>query len=181
MSTITPSPFRHRAEFLGDHLLITMPSRAYWWRLPLLCIWLVIWYGIGFSFFLPGRMAHPIELIWTLFWFTAGFFTLFDVVWQCAGKELLEASPYSLNIRRQIFGLGWTRAFVAADVHDLRVSPQPLPRYGRGYHVQTPWRWLGPLAFDYGAKTYRFGAGIDEAEAKHIVKLIQSHFPKYLK
>jgi hypothetical protein len=32
--------------------------------------------------------------------------------------------------------------------------------------------WLGgngTVAFDYGARTYRFGRGIDEAEAKQVV------------
>ncbi len=179
MSTVAPSPCRHHADFLGDRLVINIPSRIYWW-LPVLCFWLTVWFGFGFLFFVNIGLSHPLALVWTLFWFGAGFFNLYEVVWQLAGQELLEISPYSLNIRRQIFGLGWTHAFVASDVHDLRVSPQPLPRYGRRHQVQTPWRWLGPLAFDYGAKTYRFGAGVDEAEAKHIVKLIQAHFPKYL-
>lgn len=31
------------------------------------------------------------------------------------------------------------------------------------------------IAFDYGAKTYRFGSGIDEAAARKIVGLLQSH------
>ena len=33
----------------------------------------------------------------------------------------------------------------------------------------------GNIAFDYGAKTYRFGSGIDEAEARKIVGLLESH------
>jgi len=35
----------------------------------------------------------------------------------------------------------------------------------------------GHIAFDYGAKTYRFGAGVDEAEAKQIVKQIVDRYP----
>ena len=32
------------------------------------------------------------------------------------------------------------------------------------------------IAFDYGAKTYRFGRDVDEAEAKEIVKTIKNRF-----
>jgi hypothetical protein len=38
---------------------------------------------------------------------------------------------------------------------------------------------IGAVAFDYGAATFRFGAGIDEAEAKQIVAEIQQKFPQY--
>lgn len=36
--------------------------------------------------------------------------------------------------------------------------------------------WLGGvgmIAFDYGARTYRFGRGVDEAEAKQLVAELQ--------
>ena len=34
----------------------------------------------------------------------------------------------------------------------------------------------GVLAFDYGARTYRFGAGLDEAEAKQVVIAIKQRY-----
>jgi hypothetical protein len=37
----------------------------------------------------------------------------------------------------------------------------------------------GLIAFDYGAQTFRFGAGVDEAEAKHILEKITARFPQY--
>ena len=35
------------------------------------------------------------------------------------------------------------------------------------------------LAFDYGAKTIRFGRGIDEAEATQLLERIIAKFPQY--
>ena len=35
----------------------------------------------------------------------------------------------------------------------------------------------GLVAFDYGAKTFRVGAGIDEAEAKRIVDALRARMP----
>ena len=34
----------------------------------------------------------------------------------------------------------------------------------------------GTIAFDYGAKTYRFGIGLDESEARHIVAKVKEQF-----
>jgi hypothetical protein len=35
----------------------------------------------------------------------------------------------------------------------------------------------GTIAFDYGAKTFRFGGGLDEAEASHLIELLKSRYP----
>ena len=35
------------------------------------------------------------------------------------------------------------------------------------------------LAFDYGAQTFRFGAGVDDAEARRILEKITARFPQY--
>jgi hypothetical protein len=36
----------------------------------------------------------------------------------------------------------------------------------------------GMLAFDYGCKTFRFGAGVEEAEARVILQRLKSRWPK---
>jgi len=54
--------------------------------------------------------------------------------------------------------LGRERRYALSDVKDLRCSPlAQLPRSRRS---------VGLIAFDYGAKTIRFAADVDEAEAK---------------
>ncbi len=37
----------------------------------------------------------------------------------------------------------------------------------------------GLIAFDYGARTFRIGSGVDEAEAKQVILIIQQRFPQY--
>ena len=34
----------------------------------------------------------------------------------------------------------------------------------------------GSVAFDYGHSTHKFGSGLDEAEANHIIKTVKEHF-----
>jgi hypothetical protein len=179
MSTIKLAPAHHRAEFLGDHLVITIPSRLHWLQLPGLCLWLVLWFVLGTQPLMAVGVIHPFAAILSLFWFAIGFLPLSAVMWQLAGKELLEVSSYSLNIRRQMFGWGWTKAYIASDVEALRVSPRPYPVDGRRHQLKNIWNLSGPLTFDYGAKTYHLGDGVDEAEAKQIVKIILQHFPQY--
>jgi hypothetical protein len=36
----------------------------------------------------------------------------------------------------------------------------------------------GSIAFDYGARTIRFAAGLDEAEARALVERINERFPE---
>jgi hypothetical protein len=35
----------------------------------------------------------------------------------------------------------------------------------------------GSIAFDYGAKTFRFGGGLDDAEAAHLIDVLKSRYP----
>ena len=38
---------------------------------------------------------------------------------------------------------------------------------------------VGNISFDYGAKTFKFAGGVEEAEAKQIIAEIQQKFPQY--
>jgi hypothetical protein len=96
------------------------------------------------------------------------------ISWNLAGREVVRVTPGELVLRKEVFGLGSPREFDRSQVADLRVAPL----------VYNPWDWNaglavwglgGTLAFDYGAKTYRFGIGLDEAEAKMILAAIQQH------
>jgi hypothetical protein len=80
-------------------------------------------------------------------------------------------------IRRQIGRWGRSQEFDLTQVRDLRAA-------GMFFH---PWSFKaslffwgiggGNIAFDYGAKTYRFGASLEEAEARQLVKTIKERFP----
>jgi hypothetical protein len=74
--------------------------------------------------------------------------------------------------RRAIGVLGWSRSYDLAHVKDLRVTPVV---YGSGYRGgRNPFNLTGgPITFDYGAKTIRLGAGVEEAEAKTLVETIK--------
>jgi hypothetical protein len=60
------------------------------------------------------------------------------------------------------------------EVRRLRVAPLAQPIRG----IPLP-SFHGLIAFDYGSRTVRFGAGIDEAEAFDLVKRVTGRFPQF--
>lgn len=130
----------------------------------------IIWMGVGvgianilkqeatFAFhFNPAIYILPVE--WLL-----GSAVLFVVfLWSFTNKEIIQISEQNIvvSLKSRIFNR--TRCYLAKDIKDLRVS---------SYAGKS-------IAFDYGARTVRFGLGLDEAEAKQILAAIQKKFPVY--
>ncbi len=104
---------------------------------------------------------------------------------QTYGREVVEITNQSITIRRAVLGLGAPREYLADSVQALRLvtSNTALDHPGLAWtriygfpflRVGTGW-----LAFDYGARTFRFGNDIEEAEAKQIIAEIQQKYPQY--
>lgn len=184
MSYEIPSPSCHQAKLVDDQLVITIPSRKNWLYIPFLAFWLMFW-AAGWisafsSLFMTPGVVSGFLLIWLTFWTIGGVYAIITLLWLLAGKEIIQLSTYALVLRREVVGIGTTRRYLSLDVRDLRVSPTAGHGwYGRRQTFNTVWHLDGPIAFDYGAKTLRCGGGVDEAEAKQIVKLICQHFPQY--
>jgi hypothetical protein len=66
-----------------------------------------------------------------------------------------------------------TRKSLRKDLRAVTPSPNPM-WWWRGLYLYASLD--GTIAFDYGAKTLRFGAGVDEAEAKTIIKTIEDFY-----
>lgn len=78
------------------------------------------------------------------------------------------------------FNLGRTKTYLAEHVKDLRVVSMNNYLYWWWWRSMYFWGFMdGSMAFDYGAKTFHLGSGVDEAEAEDIIKAIQERFPHY--
>ena len=186
MSIIQPASARHHADFMGGQFVIVIPSRKQWFQIPFLAIWLVFWFGAWVS---VGTMVvmHPFEaggfmLIWLTGWTVGGIYAGSTLLWMLFGQDRVEITHDSFHVRRQIAGIGHTKSFEMVSVSDLRVMQYPPARsmWRNNRQVSTVWKLDGPITFGYGAKTYHFGDGVDEAEAKQIVARIQQQFPALL-
>ena len=150
-----------------------------------LMAWLGGWSVGGMSAFIqvakPGD-GQAFLAFWLVGWAIGEICVLGIILWQLVGLEELSIRGGNLVHRVSIGGLGRTREFLGALVKNLRTARQlsapwmdqrafAPPIFGSGY---------GAIAFDYGAKTYRIGASLDEAEATLILGTLSKKFPRMI-
>jgi hypothetical protein len=184
-----PGP-RHQKTNTSDGVAIRIPAKRNVFIMIFIGFWLCGWCAGAVGAFTQilrgtGAGAGPhtpppgvaILVVWLCFWMLGGVVILFAWLWQFKGCELVTVSPTTLGIRRQIFSFGLTRTYDVSEIRELRVAPlaySPFDfRTGMAF-----WGFGGGLlAFDYGFRTFRFAAGIDEAEARAILKAIVNRLP----
>jgi hypothetical protein len=110
-----------------------------------------------------------------LLWMLGLGVAIYQFSWFLVGRERIVLSPSRLSIKRELFGMGRIREYDKEHMHDLRVSPMPYKR-PFGFRASLHDRVVGGgvIAFDYGPTTVRFGAGLEEAEAKSVLVHIKS-------
>jgi hypothetical protein len=177
-----PGP-RHTAEDDGTTLTITIPARRNAFLVAFIGLWLCGWIlgeitGLVGMFGARKQPGGIFVLVWLCGWTIGGAFALYVWMWMVRGREIVRLSPTALMIKRDIFGAGRTRNYDITKVARLRLAPL----------IYNPFDWQrsmafwglggGPIAFDYGYSTVRFGSGLDEAEAAKISQRVRARFPQ---
>ena len=183
--TVVPSESRHTIEDDGEKLRITIPARKR--RYPILAtglglVWIIIFLPVASRSFLDsadqGESWLPYALL-AMFVF-ACISAIGILAWLLFGVEVVKVDSTGIKTRRQALGLGRTREYDGDHIRRLRAAPIV---YATTYQSNFTWEYLGlaggQIAFDYGAKTIRFGGGLDEAEARMIVETILQRFHRY--
>src|SRR5258706_10714548 len=138
-------------------------------------IWLTGW-AFGEVFAARELLEKGPQLflgVWLIFWTFGGLTALYKWLAQIIGTERVTLATNALTIQRDVFGFEPTREYELSSIRNLRVSrvdfeAKYMSRNRPGIFDN------GPIAFDYGAKTYRFGAGVDESEASAIIEELKS-------
>ena len=180
---VEPSKPRYTVRTEVGAVTFGCPPRRNWFVLLFLIAWLGGWTVAGLTTFRevmrPGDHQAFLSF-WLVGWAVGELCVLAVVAWQLAGLEELSVVRGDLIHRVSIAGVGRSREFTGTEVRHLRTT-QPLlsawldgrsfspPLFGSGY---------GAIAFDYGARTYRIGAGLDEAEAQQIVASLSKQLPR---
>jgi hypothetical protein len=175
---VSPGKPRARVSDTPAGRVVEIPAMRNVFVLGILSVWLVGW-SVGWlaaaSQLFADRAPTGFLVIWLGIWTAGGAFALFAVIWGIAGREVITAAPSSLVLERRIGSLGRARRYDTSLIRDLRVSAQPYRPFDRRSGL---WFWGisgGWIAFDYGASTIRFAAGLEEAEAKQVVaRLLES-------
>ncbi len=118
-------------------------------------------------------------LVWLAGWTVGGVFTLGFFLWMLAGKQVVRVERGVLSLRWEVLGLGSSREYDVSQVHNLRIgaatgfNPFSMAQAGAMWGVTG-----GPLGFDYGAQTVRFGLAMHEAEAAIILPRLSRILPR---
>jgi hypothetical protein len=147
-----------------DGMRIVIPGR--WnWGLLFASFWLCGWTVGGIT---AGRSLlhkpNPFLFFWMLGWAFGESLVGYTVLYALAGKQVIVANPDALSCRTEIFGLGVSKSYLPREIKNLRF--QPRLGTGRG-------QVASGIAFDYGSRTIRCGAGLEEAEATELISRIR--------
>src|SRR5262249_46979610 len=168
---------RTSIEERPDGLCLIIPARRQVFQLFFIPVWLVPWAlgaGLTIRSLRDGSRLEVVLLIWLTGWTLGGGWTLFTWLWMLAGQERIVLGPVALTRRYELFGIGRTREYSLANVRRLRVSPEPKEAWRVRERSSIPLGFgHGIIAFDYGAKTIRFGASLDRPEGQMIVSWLK--------
>lgn len=113
---------------------------------------------------------------WFAVWTVGGMVAIYAWLWQVMGKEMVIVHGQTLTTRRDIGGFGFDKEYNLVQIYNLRAEPVEFSPLNVSVALQLWGIGGGVIAFDYGAKTYRLGAGLDEAEANQAVTAIKKRY-----
>jgi hypothetical protein len=166
----------------SDGLELALPARRNIFALLFMTAWLCGWaFGeVAVSRqVVSGQEGGPALFLvaWLAMWTVGGGWAIYTWLWMASGKEIVILRSGSLLIRRETLGLGKTHEYELAHVKALRVSASSTDPMGWSRGSQFWGQGGGMVAFDYGAKTFRFAGAVDEAEAAQIVAELKARHP----
>ena len=171
MPTVKPTKPNHTIEVNDSSVIVYVPR-------PHFMLFALAFGFVGIVYFIhllsdlaflrtdPTLMTFSsFVVVWVFLW------TIYMVVLATAGREIIKVSQRSVVVERKIIigntvlPTAPTKEYLMEHIKNLRTWPA------------LRWSGGGALAFDYGAKTVRFAAGIDDAEARQILEELKDSLP----
>lgn len=182
MAKINPSASRMTVTDGPGGLGLLIPPKRNWFIILFMGFWLCMWAA--------GEIMVPIQFLngeipgitgifvvaWLGAWTIGGAVAIYLWLWNLMGRQIITMHGHSLTTRRDIGGYGFDKKYNLTQVRDLRVSARKFVAWDYSASLEFLGLGGGLVAFDYDAKTYRLGAGLDEAEAKLVVKKITDRY-----
>ncbi len=93
----------------------------------------------------------------------------FVVAWLATGSEEVTVSHGVITVDKSVLGFSRTRRYARADARDMRVEP----RVGMNRRIVLAYAFdQGAVAFDYGARSVRFGRRLSTWEGGQVVEAL---------
>lgn len=159
-----------------------MPNRRSLFVIGMLVFWVCAWgvgEVIGSTTWLKGEVPPGEEglmLAWLGVWTVSGLAALVGLQWQVMGKEIVTVQGETLTTQREGGGIGFPKEYDVQQMANLRVDPPRFSPFDVSASFQLWGIGGGVIAFESDGKTRRFGAGLDEAEAKQVVDSLKRRF-----
>lgn len=173
----------------GDTLRLEIRAKAQWFMTAFVAFWLIAWafgWVMAFGALVSGGAGAGAIFMaaWLGLWTIGGLWAISFVLWNLAGREIIDISPQTLTAIRQI--PGWSRETVCdlTRVSGLTVTAAEQTSFFTQWHTMPgPFRAksAGTLNVTYGVHTIGFGQELDPAEAKRAAALILDRFPQLAK
>ena len=182
MTKIKPLASRVTVTDGPGGLGLFIPPKRNWFIILFMGFWLCMW-AIGEIMvplqFLKGEIRGVTEIFvlgWLGAWTVGGVFAIYLWLWNLMGRQIITIQGHTLTTRRDIGGYGFDKKYDLTQVRDLRVNAKGSNAWDYSGSLEFLGLGGGLVAFDYGTKTYRLGAGLDEAEAKLVVGKITDRY-----
>ena len=181
-------PYRGRAHVhdSSDKLTIEIPAKRNWFGILFLPVWLIGWL-MGFLAVIAvlvgvignedGTGAPPLFLLfWLVAWTAGGLFALRTLVWMLVGKEVITFDQDVLTVEKKNMLFSGSKVYAISEIENLATDPgnpfNNLPFPMKGMNMGSFGKF-GVLKFDYGMKTVKMAGDLDEAEGRHLLKIIR--------
>lgn len=180
MAIVEPGKGRAVIEHGGSGLRITIPAAMQTFGVIFMLMWLSLWVVGEIAVIRHLFGGQPLRdasgnnslslVVWFAGWTLGGAFVIYSLLWQLAGKEIIELNSTMLRQHKRIFFFSRSKDFAVAAITNMRLAP-PQPKYIRGRYVISNLSFqAGAISFDYGRTTHRLGQGLDEAEAVYVIR-----------
>jgi hypothetical protein len=181
MATVAVPTARASVADTPEGFVINIPA-AKSWKIIFIGFWLCGW-AFG-EFFVTRQLAtgkppgdgNLFLFAWLGAWTVGGCFVIGLWLWSIVGHEIVSLNSVTLSIRREVLGFGRSREYDLPSVKNLRIDRTPINSRGLIWSYDSRSMLSGAIAFDYGSKTFRFGGGLDEAEASQIIERLKSRY-----
>ena len=200
MKIIAPPKPIHKSETVNGKIAVTIPVKKRWFQIlwflwcfiittPLLyffarilIILLLISAGLygDISSVAAGDTTYVPSEVWFVLIPVAIFLPteimiIYSLLWRFAGQEIVSADKDLFIVTRNIFGWKSYKAYKTSEISALRIS-RPTDYWTEMFSgFRSILGFAGTIAFDYGAKSFRFADSLDEAEGRQIIRKIQLH------
>lgn len=176
-------PYNGRATFDEQfgHTTISTPAKKNAFIVMFLGVWLCGW-TFGETSAITALLHEgngPDDLFmifWLCGWTIGGAFALRTFLWLLAGKEIIKIGQGQLSVSRKYALFVKPKTYDLREAKNFRVQEEPsfASTFGNR-NKSNPFNIAdeGTIRFDYGMKTIKFGTGLDEAEATHILQRLK--------